>query len=154
MSAPARRRNGGVIITPMILFLDIKNDGAVAGAVDAEGAKWVSVAGDRAGLRALAKAKTVFGLARRKPTSVVVSMNAPDATRDVSWSGIRAGVATANALAFAWGVPVAGVLVSGDESKDELARRVRAAAESAKKGIWVAAAYDGEPNITVAKKIL
>lgn len=138
----------------MVLYLDIRRDAVTIAAVDAKAAKWVALTGDNMIGRALDKAKKSFGLLKKKPTVVVLAMNAPDAVRNVSWSGIRQGVATANTLAFAWDVPVVPVLVCGDEAHDAVAELVRKAAKGAKKGAWVPAIYSGEPNITVAKKVL
>jgi tRNA A37 threonylcarbamoyladenosine modification protein TsaB len=135
----------------MILFLDVRNDGATAAVLDAKAAKWTTVAGQRAGFDALAKAKRLLGA--RAPACVVVAMGAGE-KRDVSWSTVRAGVAMANALAFAWGVPAAEIAVAGDDPRAEVEKRVRAAAKKAKRGRWVGAAYSGEPTITKAKKIL
>lgn len=135
----------------MVLFLDANNAGSRMALVDERGAKWVAVAEDRAGLLTFAKARAKFKLGRNNVHAVVVAMNAPGATRDVSWSGVRAGVATANALAFAWGVPVAAVAVHGDETEAALADRSREAAANAVPGEWVHASYSGEPNITTPK---
>jgi hypothetical protein len=141
----------------MILYLDIRRDHVALAAVDAKSAKWLDLKGDNKVGAALAKAKLSLGIGRRKPKAVVVAVNAADATpetRNVSWSGIRQGIATANALAFAWGVPVCSLEVRGDEARTALREPILTAAKKAKDGVWVRAAYDGEPNITVAKKIL
>ena len=100
----------------------------------------------------VAKARAAFGLNRKAPEAVVVAMNAPGATaRDVSWSGVRAGVALANALAFAWGIPVGAIAVNGDEPPEAIAALARESAGRAEPGIWVTARYSGEPNITKPK---
>lgn len=158
----------------MILFLDIRRDvvtlAAIAPAASGSGAltkkrasapknavKWLVLKGDNKVGAALKKAQTAFGWKRKKPTAVVVAMNAPGVMQDqrnVTWSGIRQGVATANALAFAWGVPVAAVEVHGDESREALADGARLVAAKAKAGEWVRASYSAEPNITQPKKVL
>lgn len=138
----------------MILYLDLRRDEVTLAAVDDKGAKWLAVPGDNMIGQALAKAKRPFGLLRKKPACVVVAMNAPDAVRNVSWSGVRQGVATANSLAFAWGVPVTAVRVCGDEPREALAEMVRKAAIGAQPGEWVSAVYSGEPTITKAKNDL
>ncbi len=138
----------------MLLYLDLRRDEVTLAAVDARGAKWLVVPGDNMIGRALDKAKKPFGLLRKKPTGVVLAMNAPGAVRNVSWSGVRQGVATANSLAFAWGVPVAAVGICGDESRQALAEMARRAADGAKLGEWVGAVYSGEPTITKSKNEL
>lgn len=138
----------------MLLYLDIRRDAVTLAAVEAKTAKWVALTGDNMIGKALDKAKKSFGLAKKKPTCVVLAMNAPDSVHNVTWSGIRQGVATANTLAFAWDVPVVQVQVCGDESREAVAELARKAAKAAKKGAWVSAIYSGEPNITVSKKVI
>lgn len=136
----------------MILFFDLRNDGAAVGAIDASADRWISASGRRIGFRMLARARSMLG--GKKPSCVAVAMNASDARRDVSWSTVRAGVAMANALAFAWNVPAAEVRVAGGEPRKALAGLVRKAAKEAKKGRPVGAIYSGEPHITTAKKVI
>ncbi len=141
----------------MILYLDLRRDEVTIAALDANDAKtarWSVLSGDNMIGRALDKAKKAFGLLRKNPSCVVLAVNAPEAVRNVSWSGVRQGVATANTLAFAWGVPVASVQVCGDESREAVAELALKAAEGAKKGEWISAIYSGEPSITKAKNIL
>ena len=138
----------------MILYLDIRRDEVTIAAVEAKAARWLVVPGDNMIGRALDKAKKGFGLLRKNPACIVLAVNAPEAVRNVSWSGVRQGVATANSLAFAWGLPVAAVQVCGDEPREAVAEMVRKAAEGAKKGEWLSAIYSGEPTITKAKNIL
>ncbi len=135
----------------MILFLDLRNNAAIAGVIDAKRDRWVSVKGQRAGFLVFSRAKKLLG--RKKPTCIVVAMGSGE-KRDVSWSTIRAAVAMANAFAFAWNIPAVEMQVCGDESRTELATLVRSATKKAKKSHWVSASYNGEPNITKAKKIL
>lgn len=147
----------------MIFYLDIRRDLVTLAAIKpaaskAAKGKWLQMKGDNKVGAALAKARRAFGWAgKKRPSAIVVAMNAPDVTpetRNVSWSGIRQGVATANALAFAWDAPLAAMTVRGDESRETLEGMIRVASTRAKAGEWVRAAYDGEPNITVAKKVL
>ncbi len=138
----------------MILFLDFTNETARVAAVGAKGAMWVSAPTGRGVFRAFDKARRSKGFPKGKPSCVAVALSAKVASRDVSWSTVRAGVAMANGLAFAWGVPSVAVVVTGAESPDELAAAARVAAKKAKKDVWVSATYSGEPTITVAKKIL
>jgi len=137
----------------MILFLDVRNAATTVGAIDTKKERWLSVEGDRSGMLAVAKARAKFGIDRKPPQAVVVAMNAPGANaRDVSWSSVRAGIAVANALAFAWGVPVAAIAVNGDEAPEAVVALARDAAAHAEPGVWVSAHYSGEPNITTPKK--
>lgn len=138
----------------MILFLDFTNETARVAAVGAKGAKWVAAPTGRGVFRAFDKARRSKGFPKGKPTCVAVTLSAKGIARDVSWSTVRAGVAMANGLAFAWGVPSVAVGVTGAESPDELVIATRAAAKTAKKGKWVSATYSGEPTITVAKKVI
>lgn len=138
----------------MILFLDFTNETARIAAVGAKGATW-GVAPTRRGVfRAFDKARRSKGFPKGKPSCVAVALSAKGVVRDVSWSTVRAGVAMANGLAFAWGIPSVAVGVTGAETQDELATAARVAAKKAKKGVWVSATYSGEPTITTAKKIL
>ncbi len=135
----------------MFLLLDIRNNYVTIAVIDAARDRRTTVTGERVGFRAFARAQTTL-LRGKKPSCVAIVMNASaDAVRDVSWSAVRAGVATANALAFAWSVPSVAVRVRGDESRSALAELARAVVKKAKKGHWVTAAYFGEPNITTAK---
>lgn len=59
------------------------------------------------------------------------------------FSAIRRGVATANALAFAWNVPVAGVVQS-----EEVASAIQDMAHRRAFNQSVVPIYDSEPNIT------
>lgn len=138
----------------MILFFDFTNETASIAAIGAKGAKWTSAPTGRGVFRAFDKARRSKGFPKGKPSCVAVALSAKGVVRDVSWSTVRAGVAMANGLAFAWGVPSVAVGVTGAESSDELAVAARIAAKTAKKGVWVSAAYSGEPTITQAKKIL
>ena len=54
----------------------------------------------------------------------------------------------ANGLAFAWGVPVSSIPVSGLDNRDDLSAAIRSAAANAQPNAWIRAAYDAEPHIT------
>jgi hypothetical protein len=140
----------------MILLLDFTNETARIAAVGAKDATWTAAPPFAKGgvFRAFDKARRAKGFPKGKPACVAVALSAKGFARDVSWSTVRAGVAMANGLAFAWGVPSVAVGVTGAESQDELAVAARVAAKKAKKGVWVSATYSGEPTITKAKKIL
>jgi len=133
-----------------VLYLDVRNARTSVTLFDGTGSKKVSVAGARVGA-ALAKAAKTFRFVKNKVSCVAVATGGDRATRDVSWSGIRAGIAAANALGFAWGVPVVEVVVRGDERPAESAALVKEAVAVAKKGSHVTPLYDGEPNITTPK---
>lgn len=133
----------------MILYLEFRNGYQRLAAVDAQSAAFLTRRQDRGEFAALAAAKRKFGLAKRPPAAVVASVF-PEGSPDVSWSTVRAAVAVANALAFAWGVPAAGLMVDGLD-EPSLAAAVRAAAKSAKPDARLSAKYNGEPNITKAK---
>ncbi len=132
-----------------VLFLDFRNDGATIGDVGGRRVRWSSAPRGKE-FRLLAAA-----ISRMKGcAAIAVARSARGSGRDASWSVIRAAVATGNALAFAKHVPVVDLALSGNETKDDLAARIRGAAKRAKKRRWIKAAYDGEPNITKAKPAL
>ncbi len=68
------------------------------------------------------------------------------------FSSVRIGVATANALAFGWNVPVVGVEVDKTlEAEEELQSVFELGINGmkiAKKGDWAMPVYDKGPNIT------
>lgn len=82
--------------------------------------------------------------------------------RNMSWSTVRAAVALANALAFAWGVPAVSVIagegtegaeaVEGEEENVILSKRSIEALKEVPVDARVSATYDGEPNITRPKR--
>ena len=76
-----------------------------------------------------------------------------EARGQVSWSAMRAAVAAANTLAFAWGVPVLKIVSNGGETREELAAAAREASAKAVPGqqVWLKPAYGGEPHITKPK---
>jgi len=133
----------------MILYLEFRNGYQRLAAVDTRSAVFLERRRDRGEFAALAAAKRKFGLARRHPTAIVAAVF-PEGSPEVSWSTVRAAIAVANALGFAWNVPVAGVLADGLDAK-QLATAIRAAAQHAKPEARLTAHYNGEPNITKAK---
>jgi hypothetical protein len=133
----------------MVLLLDSTNARTRVGLIGARDASWRSAPGPRAMACALAAARRSGAFSGRGASCVVAALSAPGASRDVSWSGVRAAVASANALAFAWGVSAATVFLTGAETDAEAAALVRAAARSAKGK--ARASYSGEPNITAPK---
>lgn len=74
----------------------------------------------------------------QKPRAVIV-VKGPHGR----FSAIRSGVATANALAFAWDVPVVGILQG-----DDIRKAVRDVAHRRVFDQLVVPLYDREPNIT------
>lgn len=138
----------------MILYLDLRNDTYAFAAIEAKKATWVTASGGTSAAGPLAKAFKEFGLLKKKPTCVALAIGGDAAKRNVSWSTVRAGVATANALALAWNVPVARIHVEGDETHGAIETLVRKAAKAAKPGEWASAVYSGEPTITKAKSVL
>lgn len=89
---------------------------------------------------------------RQRPAVVVCALAEGRGTSfRASWSAVRSAVAVTNGLAFAWGVPAVVVLINGNESFEELAKKTRLAATAAKPRSWVKPVYSGEPNITKPK---
>lgn len=138
----------------MILFIDLRNDRTTFAAIEPKKAKWLTLPAASSSGGPLAKALKAFGMPKRKPSAVAVAMGVQPGKRDVSWSTVRAGVASANALALAWNVPAIALTVAGDEPKAALEDMVRKAAKGARRGAWVSARYSGEPTITQAKPLL
>ena len=134
----------------MIFYLEFRNGRQRLGFVGSGRATWLERRQDRGEFAALAAAGRRFGLARHRPT-VVVAAVFPQGAPDVSWSTVRAAVAMANALAFAWGVPAVGTNPDGLDD-EALLKAVRAAAKKARRGARLSARYSGEPHITKPKK--
>lgn len=137
----------------MILFLDFRNDRMAVARIAPKDARWVVVPGRTLAGKAVEKAMKAFGMPAKKPTSIAVAVGGEKGVRDVSWSTVRAAIAAANALAFAWRVPIVPVPVRGDETRADLEARARASAKGAKIGTWASARYSGEPTITKAKPL-
>lgn len=139
----------------MIIFLDITNSRTRVGFIGARSAVWREAPSRDAAVRVLTAAKKARLVPASGAKCIVVAIGkvvtAGATARDVSWSGVRAAIATANALAFAWGVPATTATVTGDESDAETATLVRIATKRAKKGGRAHATYNGEPTITKAK---
>lgn len=151
---PLRGRLTGGRFRLMILFLDFRNDRLSIARIAAKDAQWVAVPGGTPAGKAVEKAMKAFGMPAKKPASVAVAVGGERGVRDVSWSTVRAAIAAANALAFAWRVPIVPVPVCGDEPRTAIESLVRAAAKGAKIGTWASARYSGEPTITKAKPLL
>jgi hypothetical protein len=134
----------------MILYLEFRNGYQRLGAVGARTAEFLECRRDRGEFAALAEAREKFGLARRRPAAIVAAVF-PEGSPEVSWSTVRAAVSVANALGFAWGVPVVGVRPDGLEEA-ALAVAVRTAAAKAAPTARLHARYDGEPNITKSSR--
>lgn len=64
------------------------------------------------------------------------------------FSGLRAGIATANALGFALGVGVAGISAADASTPKAFAATASRRCTSARAGAWVAPKYGAEPHIT------
>jgi hypothetical protein len=122
----------------MILFLDYRNSGRRIGLIERRTVRF--------------SRPSVLGRVK-KPSAVVVGVHVPGAARLSSWSTMRAAVAEANALAFAWNVPVAEVAVRGDESDHELVAAAREAGSGQRAAgkRWALPRYGGEPTITSPK---
>lgn len=141
----------------MILAIDLSNERLAFGAIDGRGGRWLSASPSRGCHGPLARALHAFGFDRRPPSAVVLAEydnGVGDAPRRVSWSGIRAGVALANTLAFSWNAPVISMKLTGRPGDRELAAAAWRQAARAVKGDWARAVYGGEPNITKSKKTL
>lgn len=135
----------------MVLFLLFGDQGLRIGAVGARQTKWFRSAG-RDPYPALGRFIDFKG--KRPVKAVVCGLAGPDSGWKASWSTVRASVAMANALALAWGVPVASLTISGQESEAELATAARRAAAKGKGKGWIQAQYSGQPHITRPKKKL
>jgi hypothetical protein len=134
----------------MVLFLLFGDQGLKIGAVSARETKWFRSAG-RDPYPALGRFIDFRG--KRSVKAVVCGLaDGPDSAWKASWSTVRAAVAMANALALAWGVPVASLPVSGQENESELAEAARRVGLKAKGKGWIRAKYSGQPNITKPKK--
>lgn len=144
----------------MVLIIDFGNERLAFGAADGRRIKWFRTAAERGGV-AVAKALRALGFDRRPPAMVAVMLEerrgvqAGDRpVRRVSWSTVRAAVAAANTLAFAWNIPVVTLRPSDHPDDRHLSALVDKKAFRPKKGEWAAAVYSGEPNITRPKKTL
>jgi hypothetical protein len=137
----------------MILYADFRTEESRMAFVPAKGvATWVKAKGRDASIGLLAKLENKVKGLRAKIRRVVLAEGSEH--RAVTWSGVRAGVSFANALAFALEVPVAGIAVDGEWTPAQVTEKLRAMkAPAAKNGkrAWVRAHYVGDPNITVAK---
>jgi hypothetical protein len=136
----------------MILVIDIANERTRAALIGARRSFWRTAPGRDGFFSLLAALKRSRRLPSRGAAGVIALVSRPGAVRDASWSAVRAAVATANALAFAWGVSAATLPIEGDESESEIARLATTTLRQAGKRARATAAYDGEPNITKPRK--
>lgn len=67
------------------------------------------------------------------------------------FTSLRIGVAAANALAYAWGVPVAGVHLADVRTVDDFAGQAARLLQGHKPNRFVAPQYGQEPNITISR---
>lgn len=68
------------------------------------------------------------------------------------FSGLRAGIAIANALGFALGVGVVGISAADASTPKAFAVTASRRFTSARAGAWVAPTYGAEPQITIKRK--
>jgi tRNA A37 threonylcarbamoyladenosine modification protein TsaB len=69
-----------------------------------------------------------------------------------SFTAVRIGVATANALGYGRNVPVVALALKIDVDQDDLAKKITRALAKVKTYKPVRPRYDREPNITYSKK--
>ncbi len=134
----------------MILYIQFCDQGLVFGSLNQTAVVWKEYQANRDPFPSLAKAMKQFGTIR--PQRVVCGLPAKEGSLKSSWSTVRAAVAMANGLAFAWGVPAVSIEIDGQESKIELEEKIRSV--KFEPGSWVKATYSGEPNITKPKNCL
>ena len=68
------------------------------------------------------------------------------------FSGLRAGIATANAIGFALGVPVVGMSATDAPTPKAFAATAAERFRGARVGAFVAPEYGAEPHITIKRK--
>ena len=143
----------------MVLVVDFDNERRAFGAADKLKIRWFRSAAGDAVRGSLDKALPALGFDRRRPSAVAVMLGERSAVpvagqpvRNVSWSTVRAAVAAANTLAFAWNVPVITLRLAARPTDKELLAMIRKEAGAAETGNWAAAVYSGEPNITKPKR--
>ena len=138
----------------MILLLDVRNERVAAAKIGGRSVMWSEASGSRTSLICVNR---LFPSAKRnaagRPKAVVMVELQGEGRGQVSWSAMRSAVATANTLAFAWGIPAMKIAADGGESREELAAAAREAASKAAPGqqVWLKPAYGGEPHITKPK---
>ncbi|MEY4744928.1 MAG: hypothetical protein RL272_873 [Candidatus Parcubacteria bacterium] len=138
-----------------ILYFDFRNDKVALAAVAKKASRWIELPAGTPTGRAVDAALRRLGFRAKHPSCVTVAAGGAREKRNVSWSTVRAGVAAANALAFAWNVGVSDILIDGDETHEALEAKIRAACAGMKPGEgWASALYSGEPTITKAKPIM
>lgn len=132
----------------MYLIVDFERDRQTVGIIERSRVASVTASSKGGGFGSLEKAIREFDLGgTAQPEGVVVHVGFEG--RDVTWSTVRSATAYANALAFAWGVPVTAVTTAPEAGEDlwGFCRTKLSAANSC----WAAALYNGEPNITSPK---
>lgn len=94
--------------------------------------------------------KTIVSLVKKKGLDGVMAVEGPG-----GFSALRIGIATANALAFSYKIPVVGVKLKKSWLKLEEEEKIEKVWKSgikefktAKVGKWLVPFYDKEPNIT------
>lgn len=140
----------------MMLIIDFTNEHHRICLLEGRTAKWFDEGASTGRYNLLSRVTKYCDRVEKYPRAIAVTLRVRNQkvepqTHNVSWSTIRAAVAMANTLAFAWNVKVVEVPVSGAETEKELIAAAKAAAEGGKKKVWVKAKYSGEPTITKAK---
>lgn len=94
--------------------------------------------------------KTIVGLVKKKKIDGVMAVEGPG-----GFSALRIGIATANALAFSYKIPVVGVKLkktwlklSEEEKIEKVWQFGIKELKDAEVGKWLIPFYDKEPNIT------
>lgn len=128
----------------MILVIDADNARSRVGVAEDGVLRWTE-SGPRQVVTCLDGVARTLGA--RHPEGIAAVTGGHD--RNATWSSVRATVAAANALAFAWGVPAVGIEAADDDGA--LAQRAHDAIAAAARGSRVSAVYDGKPNITTPR---
>jgi hypothetical protein len=131
----------------MMLLLDYRNDGFRICVIEGKKGRWTDGAPVSAGFVVLDRVMKSLAKGRRKPRMIGVTVS-----QAASWSTMRAAVASANGLAFAWNIPVIEVPVGEGFEDDALVAAARNVASRPRAGRWAYPAYGGEPHITVPKQ--
>jgi tRNA A37 threonylcarbamoyladenosine modification protein TsaB len=94
--------------------------------------------------------KTIVGLVKKKKIDGIIAIEGPG-----GFSALRIGIATANALAFSYKIPVVGVKLkktwlklSEEEKVEKVWQSGLKELKTAEVGKWLVPFYDKEPNIT------
>src|SRR5512142_3344506 len=100
------------------LYFDFRNDAVTLAKVGKKASRWIRLPAGTPTGAAVDAAVRKLGFRAKRPSCIALAAGGTREKRNVSWSTVRAGVAAANALAFAWNVGVTDVLVEGDESRE------------------------------------